>query len=72
MEVELKLGEDFELVIDRHGRPTSLDLTAAGLAKLAPFGEFRQEVVLVAGEDGTTIKVKRPAAAPVIRRVTEG
>lgn len=72
MEVTLKLGEDFELVLDRHGNPKALDMTAAGMAKLAPFGEFQQEVVLVAGEDGTTITVKRPAAGPVIRRVTEG
>lgn len=72
VEVTLKLGEDFELVLDRHGKPTSLDLTEAGLAKLAVFGGKPVPVVLVAGEDGTTITVKPQEPGPVVRRITEG
>lgn len=73
-EVILKLEEDFELRLDSHGRPTSLDLTDAGLAKLAAAfgGTVNQPVHLVAGADGTTITVKRPAEGPVVRRITEG
>lgn len=72
MEVTLKLGEDFELGLDRHGKIVALEVTDAGMVKLSVFGGGQIPVVLVAGEDGQTITVKAQDEGPVIRRVTEG
>ena len=71
MEVDLKLGEDFELRLDHRGNLTSLEITDAGMAKLGVFGDQNIPVVLTV-KDETTITVKPQNRGPVIRRVTEG